>query len=273
MNGKPATGYDFGNKKAYRRTLWNLVDTALHFKKPQSTRKVLILDTSDAEETLFLIARGYRPENITVVNRNAAELAWLTRRLHDRGINGVKTIAKDVFEVVGNNPTFDAINLDLTSPMNIRLAEFLRGMSIVDEIVIAVSVLRGRETDVIVRELYKCSREPEFTTVEQRAQREAWFQLMRSCDMSNIFGPLSDSDFMRLTILLAAQKPHQKEAGPLLRAWGRYRSSAGSQTMMWTLTHWLNMEVFNKRMRSGGASIKEVKAKVSVMEDALDRFM
>lgn len=242
IKGKPKSGYDFGNKKHYRRTLWNFIDNALRFKKPIRDRKVLIIDTSEAIETLFLVERGYKPENLTVVNRNPAELAWLTRRLrNDHAITGVRTIADDAFEVADDK--FDVLNLDLTGPISTRLMERLKALEVKSESVIAVSILRGRESDAGFRQIYRWLEKLENEPDDDADLTQQGAALMRSfllghhrCDFSDD-GP-SDQDFIRVFSLIPPLKIQESINIHLLDfAWGRYASTAGSQTMLWVARH------------------------------------
>jgi hypothetical protein len=258
--GKPAGGYDFGNKRAYRRTLWNFVDNALRFKNSIKKRKVLILDTNDAEETSFLIDRGYRPNNITVVNRKQIQLDGLVQRF------GVKTICDDVFNIINNgNNDYDVINLDLTCPINLEIVGKLDNIPIYDEKIIAISILRGRELDKEIREAYSNSNEALSIICDSNETIGTVFNEMldefRANDWIMKIDDLSQIDLIRLALLLGG---HKEDSIAMNRIWGRYKSSACSQTMLWAAKHWINCDHLERKINF--MSIAEAKEKLPLLE-------
>lgn len=67
------SGYRSSKKEDYRRKFYDFVDIAYaHGRnyRPKQDRKVAILDTSLAGETLHLLKRGYLPHNIFVANHS-----------------------------------------------------------------------------------------------------------------------------------------------------------------------------------------------------------
>lgn len=229
----PVGGYDFGNKRQYRRTLWNFIDQCLK-SIPIKERSALILDTSDAEETFFLIARGYLARNITVVNTDRTQLAWINNRVGKSGNGRVNTRTGDVFSVMCCGDTnYDAINLDLMGPVCDGLMQGLSNLPVKAGGVVSVSVLRGRERGDYAAIMNRMA----VVRREIRSTKE---------DIPNsIFGPLAKQavdrsrlpDYGRLFAIAAATaRAALASRPPLLQVkgrWGQYRSTAGSQTMLW----------------------------------------
>lgn len=242
--GKPETGYDFGNKKQYRRTIWNHADECMI--KPRSKRRVLIIETSECEEVLFLVSKGYRPENIHAVNRKAAELAWMTRRLRDHhGIVGVHTHAIDVFDLLEKESLIDqldAINLDLTGPVSRTLMVRLMSLKLHDEMFVSVTVLRGREypekgLSVIKSELF--GEDPILDPALVKALKTSQEEIIEGLaalhqeidQMADQDGLPKGDDALRVGYIQAGLlRSGMREVNSRI---GRYRSTAGSQTMLW----------------------------------------
>lgn len=108
--GKPTQGYDTEVKQRYRRKLYDFFDRASGV--PVRRRTIALLDTAAALETQHALRRGYRPENIHVVNRSAAELAWVTRRCP-----GVVTHTAEYADFVNDvQQQFDVYNMDWCGP-------------------------------------------------------------------------------------------------------------------------------------------------------------
>lgn len=232
MNGKPETGYDFDAKRIYREQLWKFFDAALVFV-PRRKRRVLILDTSEALETQFLISKGYEPSNITVINKSAAHLAWLSRRIAPHRVN---TVATDVFDFLEQHYDFHAVNLDLTCPLSGSLIVKIKGLKLRPNTALSVSILRGRETDSTTKTFYQLARDGIMMNASGKSARTGdletpnWMLLegARRCVM-NIDSPLLDSDVLRILNLTSGTTRFRAKRF----VWGRYKSTAGSQTMMW----------------------------------------
>lgn len=84
---EPDGGYGFGNKAKYRREKWAFVNAALTNIVPIRKRRVLLLETEEFNEVECLLARGYSPMNIHIVNKawvSGADRAWATRKCEAR---------------------------------------------------------------------------------------------------------------------------------------------------------------------------------------------
>lgn len=142
--------YDSDVKDSYRRQVWNAIEK--NWANPsRGDRRVLILDTRDALETLFLIKRGYRPENIHVINREAVEVALLTRKLESLGFRRVNTYGVAFSDAVPRlkKCNLDAVNLDFCANASDHLLDWLCDARVIvrDNTVVALNMLAGREAD------------------------------------------------------------------------------------------------------------------------------
>lgn len=197
--------YDFGNKRQYRRTLWNYVDK--HSETRKCDRKLLYLESPQAEETEFLVRqKGYRPHQLFPVSKSPAECAWITRNSKGRGITGFNLQSGPVETVLADHARsgifFDAINLDFTSCLSESLFQSLQKVASylrIDSIV-AITILRGREH---------------------------WNDFVAIGDRDGL-----DGDDLRVRLLHCCFcNPNSR----LTLAWpkvGQYRSTAGNQTML-----------------------------------------
>lgn len=211
----PSTGYNFGNKRQYRRNVWRFIDDNL-IGVPIKDRKVLIIDTKDGLETRFLIQRGYRPSNLYVVNKNPAEVAWLTRRLREDGLQPVNTYGVDVFEaaasIAKSGVKLNAIQLDLcgseTDGLLYKLGDLAVNEVTSSGAVVTLTVLRGR--DVLAGPKVLWSTIPGLSTDDARII--AAVDRIKGSASPDIYGCYY----------------HIKKF-----CYGVYKSTAGSQTMLW----------------------------------------
>lgn len=106
--------YDFNAKQDYREYLWNAIDRMI--SKPRNKMVAAILDTGQGLETRELLRRGYKPSNIHVCNFSPAQVAVLSRRLHEDNIYDVQVRGTDfatmIDEMCRQGTTPDIINFD-----------------------------------------------------------------------------------------------------------------------------------------------------------------
>lgn len=239
--------YDFEVKREYREKVWRFFNQALALV-PRKKRRVLILDTSEALEVSFLINSGYSSENITVVNKSKAHLAWLSRRIAPRKVN---TVAGDIFDVLRGEKNFHAINLDLTCPLSRSLLGRLEKLRLNRGTAMSVTILRGREADKdLVRDCYsdlfdetsELHRDIFTETVNAFAKQTKQplavlngLQVQLPYDRVSVMGkcvmdlpsPLLNSDMFRIISICGGPSVTKRFV------WGRYKSSAGNQTLFW----------------------------------------
>ncbi len=85
----PDGGYDFGNKRQYRRTVWRQI---VNFCKGQVNDKhVLLMPSSESDEIELALDLGFRQEHLHIVDDNAAIVATHKRmrypRIHTYGVD------------------------------------------------------------------------------------------------------------------------------------------------------------------------------------------
>lgn len=139
--------YDFESKKLYRKRRESAIDRMLSSRRFRD-RKVAYLDTKEALDTISYLNRGYRPENLWVINRNPAEVAMLTRKLETLGLPRVNTVGLDFEEALERRvPEVDVVDFDGMSCLHPDLIQMLRRITRKrDNCVFGVTLLGGRET-------------------------------------------------------------------------------------------------------------------------------
>lgn len=260
----PVTGYDFGNKRQYRRTVYAFVDRCLGHR-PVRERRVLLMEDVEALEVKFLLQHGYRPDNLVAVNVNAAVLATVTRHLDAAWLPRIRTMTGDVFDVAQRcrraGETFDVLHLDFTGPftetMRDRLEDFRNEIVRNDSIVI-VNMLRGREFDDLVRIRTAAQRHIVSSAKEVRDVLGRPFAPSAAGlnDMSRVAGTLQalqgfvNEEAIGCHFHLAGLHPDDTNAEPSVR-FGSYRT--GTQTMRWVAAHlhahrrgWMNALPFEQ---------------------------
>lgn len=156
MHG-PRNHYTSNSKTANTAKIWDEVDRRLGYIA-RRYRRVLILDESGALETLFLLRRGYRPENIHVVNKNPAVVAHVSMRCEKLGFRKPHTHGGDVSKILESLSTrgvaLHAVHLDFCG--NADRAIILKISECVQHIatgtVLAVTVERAREGWFVMRD-------------------------------------------------------------------------------------------------------------------------
>jgi hypothetical protein len=208
----PKAGYDFGNKRQYRRSVWKTFRE--HCNGRLDASQALLMPSAEGDEIDVALNNGFKDYNLHIVDRNAAIVAHLKRR-HPR----INTYGADVSaasaRLVRSGVRLDVANLDLCSPLGDKLRQeliaFMRPKPMsADGGMIALTMLRGREYG----EGLSCIRDAKtFTRV------------------------FKNTDGMRLFIakmaLIEGTEPDPWCAS-LVRS-ESYKSSAGNQTMLWAV--------------------------------------
>lgn len=145
----PALGYEKTEaKRNYRYSVYAFAERQLAGRVPRCDRKIVILETSSGHELAEAIRRGYRAENIHVVNDSPALLAILRRRFNIPYVQHGKSFDRCVDDLRSSGP-FDLVNLDFTSQVRFGyLSSISAAASLLREGgVLAVTFQRGREQD------------------------------------------------------------------------------------------------------------------------------
>lgn len=154
MNG-PEDGYGSGRKSHYRRRIHNLLESFEPMRStPRADRLIVLLDEWEAREAQYLIEqRGYRPDQLHIVNLNPATAARITLSLKQAGHVGATTYGKGladaVARILARGKRIHAIHADfcgnVSSPQIHTTLELIRFASEKAPVAVAVNVLRGRE--------------------------------------------------------------------------------------------------------------------------------
>lgn len=158
--------YDFPNKRQYRRTIYRYVDDHCPYPecpnllpttrkvpiKPPSERRLLYLESSQCEETKFLVRqRGYHPSQLYPVCDSPAVQAWIVMNAARDGISGLNVangkVEDLILEYAKKGIFFDSINLDFTGCLSIPICTALAkiGRIIKPYTIVSITILRGRE--------------------------------------------------------------------------------------------------------------------------------
>lgn len=206
----PDGGYDFGPKRDYRRHIWGALG--------EVSGDVAMMPSIEGDEIWEAEKRGFSRPRIHVVDRNPAIVAHIQRRFP-----GVRTYGVDLLRaqdrMAEKGVSLAAANWDLCGPIGPSVWGAMQGSLglMVPGGMVGVTVLRGRETRT-ARDALKWA---PFGGWWSRRVWNAWTSGERW---------LSDTDVSRLWSLAVAMKGHAH----LERA-GIYRSTAGSQTMLWSV--------------------------------------
>lgn len=231
MRRAPEGGYDFGNKRQYRRNVWN---TLAGFCDPPRYSRALLMPSSEGDEVEVALSKGFRLDNLHLVDDNPAIAAHLKRRFPLATTYGVR-VGRAAERMAKRGITLDAANLDLCACLNERmLTEECRRFTasgVMERGLIALTLLRGREK-AIFREI--------------TARREAEFL----CPTDHLFPgeirPFGDvaasclgNDRGRVVLAMEALAGHpdllQAPYRCFLCRYGTYRSTAGTQSMLWAV--------------------------------------
>lgn len=204
----PETGYVGGRKNHYRRNIWATFRSLL--KSQRAAAHALLMPSIEGKEVEVALDAGLREENLFLVDRNRAIAAHLARRFPRATCYGLD-VAEAARRVVRAGKRLSVANLDLcglsTGTVGSTLREFLRSDVMGSCSAIAFSMVRGRES-------------------------AEHFSLLKRCAAASFMGSL---DGARLGYVYSATQGvgYRRE---FVRA-GKYRSTAGTQTMLWTV--WL----------------------------------
>lgn len=250
----PESGYDFGNKRHYRRTIWSVFRKACRGYVRDA--HALLLPSIEGDEINVALAAGFREQNLHIVDNNPAIVATLKRRFPKVSTYGVD-LAAAVPRVLARAGRLDVANVDLCCPAGVHLVKTLGalgthigGAGI--QTTVAVTVLRGRERDwdsmlaMIQRALGPGG-----------ALARDWFR-DRGMEFTNL-SDMARAILIRNMFMCGDDRGdcvHVEPAWSSLESGGRhgqYRSTAGTQTMYWSI--WTVSAAFNGTLRGDPTSL------------------
>lgn len=145
----PKAGYDFGNKRQYRRNVWAWA--ARFVKYNRGTTDVALMPSAEGDEIEVALAKGFKDHRLHVIDKNAAIVATLKRRFPRINTYGVDVI--EAFERMSRNGVeIKFANLDLcgtvvaTVPILERIAAMVEPFA--NPHAFAITVFRGREKNL-----------------------------------------------------------------------------------------------------------------------------
>lgn len=221
----PETGYDFGNKRQYRRAIYAAARRC--FRNQMSDRTCAILPSIEGDEIEAAIRAGFHQSHIAIIDRNPAIVATLKRRyplVTSIGVDADRA-ARRVVEAIG---PIDLVNLDLCGPIGRTTYDtidaWMSAGAIKSRGLLAITVLRGRETG----EPFKAAREHNLIAASdvERARIPAGTDLVRT---TQLYNRLSGTH-----VSTRAEWSRSGYGACVIRS-GVYRSTAGSQSMLWIL--------------------------------------
>ncbi len=222
----PEDGYDFGNKRQYRRTIWN------GFAQLGTDGHALLMPALEGDEIDEALRHGFREDHLHVVDHNPAVVATLKRRyprIHTYGVDVVRAcrrIAKKGIDLV-------AANFDFCGPVSPALFQRVQRVAAMHcwapRSRLAVTVLRGRE--------HGTAR----TWLRRRLFLQTGHNFWRGSEVRALaYGRPSIADRARIGAVGEALMDWGFAYDPMkMTVWlsriGTYRSIAGNQTMLWMM--------------------------------------
>lgn len=91
----PRDGYDFGNKRQYRRNVWAVAREFINHNRPNA--HVLLMPSAEGDEIEVAEANGFRQCNMHIVDRNPAIVATLKKRyphINTYGVDVVRAVRR-----------------------------------------------------------------------------------------------------------------------------------------------------------------------------------
>lgn len=223
----PRAGYDFGRKRQYRRDVYALFKRHVRLlNTPVSVAKVLLMPSSEGDEIEVALAAGFRERNLFVVDRNRAIVAHLKRRWDGINTYGVD-IADAAYRIAKEGHEVHAANIDLCGPvgdlMHRTVDLVFRSGVLAYRAAVCVTVLRGRE---------------QFDKVAGTSKDDiAHLAAAKAFQRGTSFVPdtAGGLDAVRLGMIGSCFTSFVRPCvrPPSLIRWSSYKSTAGSQTMLW----------------------------------------
>lgn len=240
----PMVVYNFGNKRNYRRRIWGWFNEELPRKRDA---QVLLLPSKQGDEIKQAVSRGFRECNIHAVDHNPAVLAtapWRQRfplvnvygselpraceRIKARGIR-LDALNLDLCGAISSNETGDTLEGVLKSGVCRQPCSYL-----------AITMLSGRDSPAALDDMLARYQ------VSQEIRNERWWDYSDAGRKS--FSYMNRPNWEALAVTDRARIEYaismcvecfcfdgksKFSLEPELRRFSRYRSSAGTQYMLW----------------------------------------
>jgi hypothetical protein len=143
----PKEGYDFGNKRQYRRDIW---ETANHyFYGNISDKKIFMMPSLEGTEIDIAIKKGFSEYNIIICDKEPAYVETLKRKYPKIKTYGVE-LNRAIERMKADKIELDIMNADLCGPISNKLFDTIKLLStsgiMRDDSTFIVTILKGRET-------------------------------------------------------------------------------------------------------------------------------
>lgn len=219
----PKTGYDFGNKRRYRRDVWGGIrDICKLSGLAPANARVAFLPSIEMDEIRIAKRFGFIERNMRCIDRSPGIAAHFVRRYP-----GVKAHGKSVEcafqDIAKSGVTLHAANLDLCGPIGKKLGDTIQKTMQTNVIesggALAITMLRGRESGI----------GRSWLESGKAIQHRYYHNALSGATVTP--RKLSDTDAGRVEFLNYAL--HCGGYAGLVNRIGSYKS--GTQTMLWVL--------------------------------------
>lgn len=237
----PDGGYDFPQKRHYRRNVWASFREGMRKQRYViADSHALLMPSIEGEEIEVGLNAGFRERNLHVVDNNPAIVATLKRRYPQINAYGVSAAAA-VARIGKSGVRLRAANFDFcgcgSAPFFSELQSIVAARAFDSIAYVAVTMLRGREKPAVTEEFSELS-----GVAASTAER---LQLVRSWMSRTSFTNERDaSRAMAVGLRLAGYGDGgliEVNKTCLVRG-DSYKSTAGNQTMLWSLWQVVNTD-------------------------------
>lgn len=228
LRSAPSGGYDFENKSIYRQRIWEIFK--LWQKNDRFAAHALFMPSSEGLEIETARQAGYQYRRMHVVDSNPAIVAHLKRRWPEVLTYGV-TVDRAVERCILNGVNLDVLHLDYCGNVGLNVLSSLMNIAscLPNERcpLIAVNILRGRELTPI-------------TDTHEYFLKKGTSTVPPEFLDGSLFADFVGYDRLRFMLILSALEGREIDGLtprfiPFPIAHGRYRSSAGTQTFLWSV--------------------------------------
>lgn len=268
----PAGGYNFGAKIDYRKTIWSEFRSLLG--KDRERASTLLMPSIEGVEISIAKSYGFPVFKMHVVDRNPAIVAHVKRRFPAVQAHGI-SLGRAVRKISRSGIRLLALNLDLCGnvgyPVIKELEAVANSLDPRTSPLLAVTVLRGRELE---------ETQDEMDEWEEAMQLEA---AMTTIQVSG--GTVIDQkrlNLIRLCLFGGGFVSGDRNSSPvrsrffpaLLRA-GIYKSTAGNQTMLWSIWYLIGRDAPWREVSSKTAryAVDALRAQFTFQKYPLDRVV
>lgn len=230
----PDGGYDFGNKRQYRRNVWNVFSRFCGLNAAGS--QAFLMPSIEGDEIEVALSKGFKERNLSICDMNPAIVATLKRKYPHIQTYGVSA-SRAARRRASFGLKWDVANLDLCSCVGNSHYEELMAFALSGAVtcgIVSVSMLRGRERKDYFEEINIAKNVGVCDVTEHLNHNDI---LWSASDL-----PQGETDFGRIIVCSKALSGRTVDyVGSIfdrhnyvyISRWGKYRSTAGSQTMLW----------------------------------------